>query len=803
MMKYKKVIDEMTLEEKASLMSGKDFWQTRDISRLDIPSIFLADGPHGLRKQAVASDHLGLNESLPATCFPTAATIANSWNEGLAEEIGRALGEEAVSQRVHVLLGPGINIKRNPLCGRNFEYFSEDPFLSGKMGAAYIRGIQSQGVSACLKHFCANNQEKNRMTIDTIIDERTLREIYLTAFEIALQEGKPGMVMSSYNKLNGVYTNENPHIMTDILRSEWGFDGCVVTDWGGGNDRVEGLKCGNELEMPTTGGETNRAILAAVKLGALEESVLNEAVDRLLNLVLKTSSAVTPDKDHSWDIHHNLAWKAAEESIVLLKNDEGILPLDLGASVAIIGDFAEKPRFQGAGSSIVNPNRLDTFLDLASKSSFNITGFARGYKRYGGRSRKLIKEACRLADQSDVLLLFLGLDEFSEVEGMDRDNMSLPSNQQELLDALYEVNCNVVAVISSGSAIEMPWVHKTRALLHTYLSGQAGAGALLNVVSGVVNPSGKLAETYPLNYSDLPSSPFFPGREVSVEYREGLYVGYRYFDSVNKEVLFPYGFGLSYTEFDYAGLTIQKDCVRFFLKNSGRRAGAEIVQLYVSLQSEHIFRPEKELKGFRKVFLQPEETTEITIPFDDKTFRFYNTASERWEVENGEYTLSIGASSRDIRLSATHFIQDRGRSSMPYEKTELSSYFSGEIRSISRKEFESLLGREVPDPFWDRSKEMGINDTIAQCRYSKGLFSRLLYHLIVFIHSVLRRAGRRDLANLIMMSVYHMPFRGISRLTGGLLSMSAIDGLLLMANGHFFRGLGKLIKERKNRRRKN
>ncbi|HWT74826.1 MAG TPA: glycoside hydrolase family 3 C-terminal domain-containing protein, partial [Mobilitalea sp.] len=620
-MKYKDMIDKMTLEEKASLMSGKDFWQTQDIERLGIKSIFLADGPHGIRKQAAAADHLGLNPSVPATCFPTTATVANSWNEELGELIGEYLGEEAVAQKVNVLLGPGINMKRNPLCGRNFEYFSEDPYLAGKMAAAYIRGIQSRGISACVKHFCANNQEERRMSVDTVVDERTLREIYLTAFEIAIKEGETKAVMSSYNKLNGTYTNENLRLMKDILRGEWNYEGCVITDWGGSNDRVAGLCAGNELEMPTTAGETNEEIIQAVKSGGIREEVLDRCVDRLLGLIYGTEEVFNrPHKKFDVEEHHKAAQKAAEESIVLLKNEDNLLPLHPNDRVAIIGDFAKNARYQGAGSSIVNPTVLDNAVNCLEKFGLNCMGYEPGFNRYGGKSRLLIDKACGLAQRADIVLLYLGLDEVTEVEGLDRKDMKLPVNQLELLNAVYEVNPNIVAVLSCGSVLEMPWADKVKGLLHGYLGGQAGAGAMLGVLTGKVNPSGKLAETYPICYEGTPSYHYFPGKEASVEYREGLYIGYRYYDTTKTPVMFPFGYGLSYTAFAYSDLKVESSRVTFNLKNTGRVFGGEIAQLYVHCSSGNIFRPRKELKGFAKIFLDPGEVRSVTISFDDKTF---------------------------------------------------------------------------------------------------------------------------------------------------------------------------------------
>lgn len=796
-MKYKEIITNMTLEEKASMMSGKDFWQSRDIERLHIPSMFLADGPHGIRKQAEAADHLGLNASIPATCYPTAATIANSWSLELGEKIGRSLGAEAVTQKVNVLLGPGMNIKRNPLCGRNFEYFSEDPYLTGKMAAAYIKGIQSNGISACAKHFCANNQEKNRMTIDTLIDERTLREIYLTAFEIAVKEGKTKTLMSSYNKLNGTHTNENQHVMQKTLRDEWEFDGCVVTDWGGSNDRIEGMKAGNELEMPTTGGETDREIIKAVTEGRLDEQILDNNVDRILDLIFTTEKAFENNPSPvAIKKHHAVAQKAAEESIVLLKNDDEILPLSPEKTVAIIGDFARTARYQGAGSSIVNPTELNNIIENLDDSGLKTIGFEQGFHRYGKKSSSLKRKACALAEKADVIVLFLGLDEVTEAEGLDRPNLSLPRNQIHLLESIHKINREIIVVLSCGSVVEMPWINKVKGLVHTYLSGQAGSKAILNILSGKVNPSGKLAETYPLTYRDTPSYNNFPGEEVTVEYREGLFVGYRHFDTAEVPVLFPFGFGLSYTQFTYSSLEITETNVSFELANTGKQAGMEVAQLYIACESDTIFRPRKELKGFEKVFLKPGESKKITILFDDKSFRYFNVKTDKWEVEESLYNIMIGASSLDIKLSGQ--IQINGTDApLPYEKSALPSYFSGKSNNVSLKEFETLLGRKVPDSQWDRTKPLSYNDTIAQCQYAKGGFARFAYGLINVVYKILWILGKRETANLIIMSVYNMPFRGVSRMTGGMVNMPMVDGLLIMVNGHFFKGLAKLLKERK------
>ena len=796
-MKYKELIKKMTLEEKASLMSGKDFWQSQDIKYLGINNMFLADGPHGIRKQTAAADHLGLNPSEKATCFPTAATVANSWNKELAEKIGEYLGKEAVAQKVNVLLGPGINMKRNPLCGRNFEYFSEDPYLAGKLAAAYIKGIQSHGISACVKHFAVNNQEERRMVIDTIVDERALREIYLTAFEIAIKEGKAKSVMSSYNMLNGDFTNENIHLMREILRDEWGFDGVVVTDWGGCNDRVSGLVAGNELEMPTTAGESNQEIIDAVRNEEIKEDVLDECVDRLLDLIFTTEKAIEK-ANVKVDIeeHHKMAQKVAEESIVLLKNEGKILPLDGSKNVAVIGDFAKQSRYQGAGSSIVNPTLLDHTLECLEEAKIKNIGYEQGFERYGKANKKMQERACSLAKKADVVLLYIGLDEVTEAEGLDRQSLKIPQNQIDLLEALYEVNKNIIVVLSCGSVVEMPWIGKVKGLLHGYLSGQAGAKAMLRVINGEVNPSGKLAETYPVKYDDVPSAKNFPGKEVSVEYREGIYIGYRYYDTANIDVLFPFGYGLSYTTFDYSNIKVNKDGVTFNITNRGSESGAEVAQLYVGCKSKEIFRAKKELKGFSKIFLNPGETKTVTIKFDDKTFSYFNVKTNKWEVEEAEYKIMIGSSSADIRLVESISVAGTGAPS-PYNKEKLPSYYSGKANNVNLDEFEELLGFKVPNPKWDRNKELSYNDTIAQCQYAKGLMARFAFKCIKFTHGFLTKIGKRDTANMIIMSVYHMPFRGVARMTGGIINMPMLDGILVMVNGHFFKGLRHFLREKK------
>ncbi|WP_313187572.1 glycoside hydrolase family 3 C-terminal domain-containing protein [Lacrimispora sp.] len=787
-MKHTDIIEKMTIEEKAAILSGKNVWQSRNIDRLGIPSIFCADGPHGIRKQAREGDHLGLNASLPATCFPTAASISNSWDMDLCREIGEALGEEASALDVNVLLGPGLNIKRSPLCGRNFEYFSEDPYLSGKLAAAYIKGIQSQGVYACPKHFAVNSQELRRMAMNSVVDERTLREIYLEGFEIAVKEGGARSIMTSYNEVNGVYANENEHLLKDILRGEWGFDGIVITDWGGSNDHVKGVAAGSNLEMPSPGLHSARELIAAVENGSLSMEALEANVDDLLEAVLDLTGN-RENKGTSFDKagHHKLAEKAEEESIVLLKNEEELLPLKPGCKVALIGDFAFTPRYQGAGSSLVNPIWLESMEEMIKSYPLNVAGCARGYSRGGKTDVTLREEALKLAAQADVVLYCFGLDEISESEGMDRSHMGIPQNQISLLAALSEANPNVVGILSAGSAIEMPWHECCKSLLHGYLGGEAGPSAMLRVITGEVNPSGRLSETYPLRYEDTPAYRYFPGAERCSQYREGIYVGYRYYDTGKVKVQYPFGYGLSYTTFSYKNLEVMENEVRFTLTNTGRVDGKEVVQLYVGGPKGRIFRPEKELKGFKKVFLKAGESKVITIPFDDKTFRYWNRLTNRFEVEGGVYSIFIGASVGDIRLLQT-VTREGTTEDWPYKAETLKSYYTGRITQVPEKEFETLLGHPVPDGKW--SGDLSLNDALCQMYYAKSPFARLVWRILTGLKNKSEEKGKPDL-NLLF--IYNMPFRGIAKMTGGAVSMEMAEGMVLAVNGHFFRGMRRII----------
>ena len=788
-MKHKDILDQMTLIEKAAIVGGQGEWQTWPIPRLGIPSMYCSDGPHGIRKQAGAGDHLGLNESLKATCFPTAATVANSWDVALGEKIGQALGEEAMAEDVHILLGPGMNMKRSPLCGRNFEYFSEDPHLAGKMAAAYVRGIQSKGVRSCIKHFAVNSQEERRMAMDAVVDERTLREIYLTAFEIAIREGKAKALMTSYNEVNGEYANENAHLLLDILRGEWGYDGMVVTDWGGSNDHVKGIKCRSNLEMPNPGLDSARQVIAAIENGTLTKAELDLCVDDLLDAILETTKAA---KGHSteFDIegHHALAREAAAQCAVLLKNEGKILPLAEGTKVAVIGDFAFKPRYQGAGSSMVNTTKLESFIEIAQESSaLEIVASSAGYQRNGDPDEALKNEAVEAAKQADVVLYFFGLDEMSESEGLDRQHMKLPKVQIELLKALAGANPNIVGILSGGSSIEMDWDKDLKAVLHGYLTGQAGGGAVYDIITGAVNPSGKLAETYPVSYEDTPAFKYYPAKERTSEYREGLYIGYRYFDTAHVPVKYPFGYGLSYTTFEYTDLKVNADGATFKITNTGKLDGAEIAQVYISLPGAEVFRPEKELKGFAKVFLKAGETKTVTVAFNDMTFRYWNVEDEAWAVEGGVYKVLVGSSSADIRLAADMSVAGVG-SGNPYDRKKVPAYYSGDITRVPDGQFETILGRPIPDGSWTR--DLTENDAICQLKNSKSWICRRVYGVLERKKKKAEAAGKPDLNVLF---IYNMPFRAIGKMTGGAVSQEMVQGMVKVVNGHFFGGIGAVI----------
>ena len=782
------LLKELTLEEKCALLSGAETFKTRGMPEHGIPQIWLSDGPHGLRKQAGESDHLGLNPSVPATCFPTASAVANSWDAALGEEIGAALGEEAAAQEVSVVLGPGLNMKRNPLCGRSFEYFSEDPYLAGKLAAGYIRGIQSKGVAACPKHFAVNSQETRRMASDSIVDERTLREIYLTGFEIAVKEGHPRSIMSSYNLVNGTYANENKHLLMEILRGEWGFDGAVITDWGGSNDHALGVKNGSTLEMPAPGGDSVRELLAAVESGKISESDIDARLSELLPLVFDTKAALdAAPREFDAATHHALARRAAEESLVLLKNEGSLLPLAAGNKVAVIGDFAKNPRYQGAGSSMVNSTQVDVLLDKLIDSELNVIGYQQGFDRHGKPDAALQKSACELATQANTVILCMGLDEIAESEGLDRSNLRLAQNQVDLLQAVAAVNPKIAVVLYSGSVVETPWLDNCQALLYAALGGQAGAGAVADALTGKVNPCGKLAETWPLSYADVPSAADFATRRKTVEYREGLYIGYRYFTTAEKAVRFPFGYGMSYTTFAYSDLVTDEQGVSLTVTNTGSVAGTEIVQLYIAKKNSELFRPAKELKGFARVTLAPGEKQRITIMLDDKAFRFWNVKANRWEIEGGEYELLVGASVEDIRLCEK--ISVHGTATVhPYEDRNLDCYYKGDVLHVSDADFEKLLGHPIPNG----KTKIDRNLTLGELNHARSPLGWLVWLVLTILLDVSYKRGKPDLNILFQ---YNMPLRALAKMTNGAISMGMVDGIVMELQGFWILGLVRVIYE--------
>lgn len=798
-LKHKDILDQLTLEQKIALLSGRDMWSTQPFPGAGVPGMTLSDGPHGVRRQLGEGDHLGLGKSQPATCFPTASGLANSWNPELARRVGRAIGQEAVCQGVNVLLGPGLNLKRSPLGGRNFEYYSEDPYLSGKLAAGFIRGVQENGIAACPKHLAVNSQEHLRMTSDSVVDRRTLRELYLTGFEIAVEEGHPRAIMSSYNRINGVYANENSQLLTDLLRREWGFDGIVVTDWGASNDHGEGVRAGSNLEMPGTGGDSDREVLEALQAGRITREDIDRRVDELLEVILATHPATEGGpKPFDEQAHHRLAREAALETAVLLKNDDNILPLAPGTRVAVLGRLALNPRYQGAGSSQVNPTRLDTPLEALKDSGLSLVGYAQGYGDGEQRQAALEAEALELAGRADVVLLWLGLPESFESEGMDRNHLSLPEPQITLARAVAEVNPNLVVVLSGGAPVELPFVEQCRGLLHGYLGGQAGAGALADLLTGKANPSGKLAESYPLRLKDVPNRRYFPGPEATAEYREGLFVGYRYYETARVPVRFPFGFGLSYTTFRYADLTVTPTQAACTVENAGDREGSEIVELYISWPDSRIFRPRRELKGFAKVALEPGQRRRVTIPLDDKAFRYFNVKTGRWEVEGGRCLIEIGASVQDIRLTASLEVAGTG-APLPYgDRASLAPYFSGRVEQVSDEAFAALLGHPIPPARWDRSRGLDYNDSLMQMQYARAPLARLGYRVLRRMQD---KSQAKGMANLNVMFVFNMPFRGMAKLTGGMVTRAMARAILEMVNGHFFRGLFRLLAARRTGRR--
>ncbi|MCB8929166.1 MAG: glycoside hydrolase family 3 C-terminal domain-containing protein [Ardenticatenaceae bacterium] len=788
------IVDNLTLEEKARLCSGLNYWYLEAVERLGVPSIMVTDGPHGLRKQLGDPTQVGLSEAAPATCFPTASALAATWNRDLIHQVGIALGEECRQEKVSVILGPGLNIKRSPLGGRNFEYFSEDPYLTGEIAKSYINGVQSQGVGTSAKHYVANNQETRRMTTNSIVDERALREIYLAGFEIAVKEAQPWTVMCAYNRINGTYASDHPYLMSDILKDEWGHEGLVVTDWTAMNDRIAALKAGVDLEMPGPAEVNTKKIITAVQSGELEEAVLNTAVTRILTLISKGEHLLSTEYSYDKEDHHALARRVAGEGAVLLKNEGNLLPLPAHSKVALIGRFARQPRYQGAGSSHMTPTRLDDLYDELSKliGADKLT-YAPGYSVTGDTADEtLIREALDIAQGADVVVICAGLTDMYEIEALDRQHMKLPAGHDALIQRLAAAQQNVVVVLSNGAPVEMPWVNDVPAILEGYLGGQAGAGAIADILTGRVNPSGKLAETFPIRLADTPAQPF-PSGPMTVEYRESLYVGYRYYDTADVEVLFPFGHGLSYAEFAYHDLVVTYTdigaVITFKVKNVGTVVGKEVAQLYVRDVEATVFRPDKELKAFAKVELQPGEETEVTLTLDRRAFAFYDVPSRDWVVEAGDFEILVGASSRDIRLAALLPLAAQGDTS-PVNKEKLAAYYNLSAETqFSQADFAALLGKPLPPNLRPRKGTYSLTTPIGDLLDS--FMGRQLYNVAKReAAKTIQDGGDPIVAKIVETSINEAPIRSF----GEVLSATQVEGMLLLLNGRYFKGILKLIR---------
>ena len=802
-MKHKEIISKMSLAQKARFVSGCDYWHLEEAKELGLPKIMITDGPNGLRKQDAKNRNktkIGLGNTVSTTCFPPAATSACSWDEKLWYEEGQAMAQECLAEKVSVILGPGTNIKRSPVCGRNFEYFSEDPLLAGKSAAWIIKGIQSKGIGASLKHFACNSQEAFRMVIDEIIDERTLREIYFPAFEIAVKESQPWTVMNSYNRINGVYASQNKWLQQDVLRDEWGFEGLVVTDWGASVDRIPGLENGTDLEMPSSGTLNTQKIIDAVKSKTLDETALDQCVDRIIDLILRAKPALNATHRYSKDKHHNTAQKIAEGSMVLLKNEDGILPLKPKQKIAVIGELAKFPRFQGAGTSFINPTRLDSALECLQRLKTNLT-YARGYDRTCDKADKeLLREAVNAAKAADVAVVFAGLTEEFEGEGYDRADINMPSCHNNLISEVVKANPNTVVVLAGGSVVYMPWVNEVKGLLNSGLGGQATGAAVANILTGKVNPSGKTAETYPLRFEDNPTYGNYPGGPVTSEHRESVYIGYRYYDTAEKEVLFPFGYGLSYTTFAYSDIKVSskdiKDTdtleVSFKIKNTGSVDGAEIAEIYVADKESTIFRPKKELRAFTKVFLKAGEEKEVTVELGKRAFAYYNVNIGDWHVETGAFEILVGASSRDIRLTETVNVTSTVEAQIPDYRKTAPAYYTADLNGMKGEQFEAVYGQKLPSPAFDKSKKIDIYCCLNDARHTK--WGGRICKLIEGIMSKMGSDANGDGKMLAAMAT-QIPIRNFIAMSMGVFSPEMADGLLMILNDDrsSFAGFNKIF----------
>lgn len=801
-MKYSDIISKMTLEQKAAFVSGFNYWYLQSAPELGLPQIMMTDGPNGLRKQNTEKrpDGIGLGNSVPSTCFPPAATSSCSWDRELLRLEGEAIAEECLAEKVSVILGPGTNIKRSPVCGRNFEYFSEDPYLAGVCSTAFTNGVQSKGVGVSLKHYACNSQEAFRMIIDEIIDERAIRELYLPAFEMCVKEAKPWTVMNSYNKINGVYSSQNEWLQEKVLRSEWGFDGLIVTDWGASVDRVTGLKCGTDLEMPSSGTLNTKKIISAVKNGTLDEKVLDKAVGNVIELIEKSKPALKKSYKYDKNKHHNIAKKIAEGSMVLLKNEDSILPLKKGRKIAVIGEMAKSPRFQGAGTSVINPTMLDNAYDELVKFGADVV-YSQGYDKSKDEiDDKMINDAVDSAKKADVVLIFAGLTEGFEAEGYDRKNIEMPNCQNYLISEIVKANPNTVVVLAGGSVIHMPWIHEVKALLNSGLGGQAGGSAVADILMGKINPSGKLSETYPLEFSDNPTYGNYPGGPVTSEHRESVYIGYRYYDTAEKDVLFPFGFGLSYTTFEYSDMKLSSDRIKdadtvtvsFKIKNTGKVDGAEIAQIYVADKESTIFRPVKELRAFEKVFLKAGEEKEISVELSKRAFAFWNININDWMVETGEFDILIGASSRDMRLSKTITVESTDIVKIPDYRESAPAYYTADINNMNGSQFEAVYGKLMPSSEINRTKKIDIYCCINDAKYTK--WGGKIAKLIQFIMTKMGSAENGDGAMLAAMAT-QIPIRNFVQMSMGVFSPKMAEGLINILNDDesTFIGINKIF----------
>lgn len=779
----KKIVSEMTLEEKASLCSGKDFWTTKAVERLGVQSFMVTDGPHGLRKQAGDSDHLGINVSVPATCFPTAASTSCCFDRDLMKEMGEAIGEECLAEDVAVILGPAVNIKRSPLCGRNFEYFSEDPVVAGEAASSLIEGIQSKNVGTSLKHYLANNQEKARLVSDSIIDERALREIYLAGFERAIIKSQPWTLMCSYNKINGVYASDNKRLMTDVPRGEWGYEGAIMTDWGAMNDRVKAVEAGLDLEMPGTGDWNDRLIVEAVKNGTLKEEYLDKCAVRMVSIaLLNKKNKKTP---YSVTAHNELARKVSRESAVLLKNN-GILPLDKNKKIAVIGEFAKTPRYQGAGSSKINPHKVTSLCDALDERNVDYVYSCGYHSEETQANAALIEEAVETAKNADVVIACVGLPDSCESEGFDRTHLDMPEAHNALIEALAETGVPVAVVLSTGASVVLPWRTKVDGILLMYLGGQNVGSATADLLYGDEVPSGRLSETWPLDIQDNPSFKHF-GSGGNIEYRESIFCGYRYYDKAEKDVQYPFGFGLSYTDFEYSDLKLDKSemtdsdelTVTVTVKNVGKFAAKETVELFVAPPESKAFKPLRELRDFEKVHLKPGESKEVSFTLSRRAFAYYNVNVHDWFVESGEYKIEIGKSSRDIILSACVKINSAQAGEIPDYKETAPEYYN--LKSapldIPQEQFEAVLGRKI-EP-WHPIRPFTRNSTLGELRST--LAGQQVYDQ--FAAGMMAAMGDSDdILVMLQAMLEDMPLRQLSMIAGDNFSPDKIEGLLQMLN---------------------